>query len=166
MNTRRNDTIGLDIDLADLPTMLHALQLQANTCMLCGEPAGQAAMIAMRDRLKQSLPKQAAWFTAESWAGMVRAARTAQSCAVTFQPADRRYDWSGGHAVRLGTYLVTIDGQCWTTDARLENGEFHWREDSGLAAPIAAFLEEITPLDVKIVIGDPATSEPARDPAP
>lgn len=67
----------LEFDVSDAPMLIHAMQIAANTAMMCGHPDARKRFQAYRKVFEQFVPAEAAWFDEETWGDIGEALVTA-----------------------------------------------------------------------------------------
>lgn len=130
-----------EYDLMDAPMIVHALQIAANTALMCGNPDARVKLQAYRDLLKATAPACAFLFNEEHWAEMGMALVTAKKMRIELglPPYMKGERWRREKAIK-----IDVDGfVIFTRDARFVGSCPEFNE-------VCEYLKQIAPLTCEI----------------
>lgn len=130
-----------EYDLMDAPMIVHALQIAANTALMCGNPDARVKLQAYRDLLKTTAPACVFLFDEEQWAEMGMALVTAKRMRIELDlpPYMRDQYWRREKAIK-----IDVDGfVIMSRDVRFEGSCPEFNE-------VCEYLKQIAPLTCEI----------------
>lgn len=150
----------LEFDVTDAPMMLHAMQIAANTAMMCGHPSARARFQQYRDFFKSLIPAEANFFGKEVWGEIGMALATAKTFRVyldedNFDKMDRargRPRWNVGYCL-----FVQIGDTAWKAKYELRD----MKAGDPRARAVHDLLQSLAPIDCVGVLDDQGITEAA-----
>jgi len=135
----------MEFEVTDVPMIIGALRIAANTALMCGKHDAQERLRQLRKAIEQYVPTEAGWFDEEDWCELGMALTGAETVHVS-------YDVPGWAKGGVNTWMrekhlrVQIGKLDWVSKDRFGN------EPNGPAEALAAVLQEIAPIECAVLV--------------
>lgn len=137
-------TKTLDYESYEAPMMAHALQIAANTALMCGHEGARERLRELLGKVKANVPAEARRFDDEAFAEIGRAMQDVPDdgeVVVGWAPPSWRSQWS-----KTGFLTVTIGDRRWTSRSA------DVPKDGSEPSDLGAYLKQIARFDVRVRI--------------
>jgi hypothetical protein len=143
----------LEFDVSDAPMLVHAMQIAANTAMMCGHPDARKRFQQYREVFQSFAPPEAAFFDEETWGemGMALAQASAFHVYMDIDSFERREFTQRGYL----SYSARNSMDLWVSFTRKDQEPIRFRSKYGFKGSkddprveqVFKALAELAPLD-------------------
>lgn len=160
----------IEIDVSDAPMLVHAMQIAANTAMMCGHPEARKRFQQYRDVFKAFAPAESDYFDEEAWGEIGMALAQAKTFRVFLDEDhwDKRARAEGRGRWSISYHLfVQIGEQVWHAKHLRRGMAPHETIKAGDPRVKAVFdvLASLAPIDCEGVMDDQSIPETEGVPA-